>query len=55
MKVDGTESIKYSRKLTLLNNSIFVENNFNGTTRYKLLKKWNNNMKIFLLLYEKDY
>ena len=39
MKVDGTESIKYSRKLTLLNNSIFVENNFNGTTRYKLLKK----------------
>ncbi len=38
-KVEGTESIKYSRKLTLLNNSIFVENNFNGTTRYKLLKK----------------
>lgn len=39
MKFDNTESIKYSRKLTLLNNSIFVENNFNGTTRYKLLKK----------------
>lgn len=38
-KIEGTESIKYSRKLTLLNNSIFVENNFNGTTRYKLLKK----------------
>lgn len=38
-KIEGAESIKYSRKLTLLNNSIFIENNFNGTTRYKLLKK----------------
>lgn len=33
------EIIKYSRKLTLLNNSIFIENNFNGSIRYKLIKK----------------
>jgi hypothetical protein len=36
----NTSNVKYSGKLTLLNNSIFLEDELNSTIRYKQLKKF---------------